>query len=183
MNLLGKFLIAMPQMTDPNFEGSVVYIFHQNEKGTSGVVINRPTNIAFNEVLDKFGHRPIFEDVPIFWGGPVQSEQGIIIHTNEKIWETTLPIERNLCYSISADLLESVSKGEGPKKFLVTLGYAGWEKGQLESEISNDCWLVGNFRSRILFDLAPEKRYRAALSALGLDPSIFIATEGTVGHA
>jgi putative transcriptional regulator len=183
VELLGKFLIAMPQLSETEFADTVVFIIEQSPKGVTGVVINRPLEMRLNDVLAGLNLKQTFEDAPIFWGGPVKPEQGIIVHPLNFLCGGAAPINSEIGFSISTDVLEEISAGEGPARYLVALGYSGWDAGQLEGEIAFDDWLVADFDPKILFDLPPEERYDAALARLGLDPSIFKASDGSVGHA
>ena len=183
MNFAGKILIAMPQLEDPNFAGTVVYIINQDDKGVSGLVINRPLDMPLNRILEKFDYKPIFEDPPVYWGGPVQSEQGIVLHSSEQTWDITHTADRYVNYTLSTDVLQAVSEGVGPRKYLACVGYSGWDPGQLEAEIANDAWLVGKSSYKLLFDTPADQKYDEALRSLGLEPLIFKSTGGNVGHA
>lgn len=183
LNFKSKFLIAMPQLAGSCFEKSVIWIFQDDDKGTRGLVINKPHSLQLNEIFVKFGLREIFEEKPLLWGGPVQQEQGVIIHTDEKGWASTEAIVPGVAFTVTTDVLESISLMEGPKKYLIGLGYSGWGPGQLEEEIANDAWLVTNMNAHLLFDVSCEEKYESALRTLKIDPQFFEASNGIVGHA
>lgn len=183
MNFKSKFLIAMPQLAGSCFEKSVIWIFDDNDKGTRGLVINKPHSMKLNEVFVKFGLREIFEEKTLLWGGPVLQEQGVIIHSDEKNWSSTESIVPGVSFTVTTDVLEAISQGTGPKKYLIGLGFAGWASGQLEEEIANDAWLVTNMDEHLLFDVSCENKYESALRTLRIDPQFFEASNGTVGHA
>lgn len=183
MDLRHQLLIAMPAMADPNFSGSVVYICDHSNKGALGLVINRPTELIlaalFERIELKLEIAP-WKDAPVFFGGPVQTERGFVLHVPPGTYSSTLPVTPEISLTTSKDVLEAVASGGGPQKMLVTLGYSGWGAGQLEGEIAANAWLTVPANSQILFDLPAEQRYDAALRLLGVDPT---QLSGQVGHA
>jgi putative transcriptional regulator len=183
MDLKHQFLIAMPAMVDPNFSGSVVYICDHSERGALGLVINRPTELTLETLFDRIDLKleiAPWKDAPVFFGGPVQTERGFVLHGPSKPYSSTLPITPDVSLTTSKDVLEAVASGSGPQKMLVTLGYSGWGAGQLEGEIAANAWLTAPANPQILFDLPAEQRYDAALRLLGVDPT---QLSGQVGHA
>ena len=120
--------------------------------------------------------------MPVYFGGPVQTDRGFVLHSPLGDWKSTLGVEGNpaLGLSTSMDILEAVGAGTGPEKLLVTLGYSGWAAGQLEHEIGQNAWLTVAAREDILFDLPPEERLPAAMELLGVD---FASLSDTAGHA
>ena len=187
INLTNQFLIAMPGMVDDNFVGSVVYMCEHTEKGALGLVINKPIDIKLRRLFEKVEltlDREDLADAPVYFGGPVQTERGFVLH--ERLGEegghysSTLSIPGGLEMTTSKDVLEALSHGAGPRKVLVTLGYAGWSAGQLEDEISRNGWLTVGAEPSVIFDTPIEQRYARALSLLGIDPGM-LAQEA--GHA
>lgn len=187
INLTNQFLIAMPSMADGNFAGAVVYMCEHTENGALGLVINRPIDIKLKNLFDKVDlhlDRDDLSERPVYFGGPVQTERGFVLH--ESLGEdgghysSTLKIPGGLEMTTSRDVLEALSHGAGPKKVFITLGYAGWSAGQLEEEISRNGWLTVDAASDIIFDTPVEQRYDKALSLLGVERS-FLMSEA--GHA
>jgi putative transcriptional regulator len=188
INLTNQFLIAMPGMADPNFAGSVVYLCEHTEKGALGLVINKPVDIKLKNLFEKVElqlHRDDIADTPVYFGGPVQTERGFVLHERqsdaESPYNSTLSIVGgSLDMTTSKDVLEALADGAGPKRLLVTLGYSGWGAGQLEDEISRNGWLTVDADPSVIFDTPIEQRYEKAVSLLGIDPHML---SQEAGHA
>jgi putative transcriptional regulator len=188
-HLANQFLIAMPGMVDPNFAGSVIYLFEHTERGAMGLVINRPTELdmgaLFEKIEVKLQAEPVSEQ-PVYFGGPVQIERGFVLHepTTEVIYSSSLAVPGGLTMTTSKDVLEAVATGSGPSKFLMTLGYAGWSAGQLEEEITLNGWINVPLSQmqmvEIIFNTPSSQRYERTMSLLGFDPSHL---SGEAGHA
>ena len=180
--LTNQFLLAMPSLEDINFSRSVTLICEHNEDGALGVVINRPTNLSVAEIfeqLDLEGKSIDCSDV-VHFGGPVASERGLVLHESLGSWEYTLPITDTLGLTTSKDILDALSKGQGPKSYLFVLGYAGWKSGQLEAEIQENSWLIVPASREILFDTPIEQRWTKAAALAGID---IAKISSQVGHA
>jgi putative transcriptional regulator len=186
LNLANHFLIAMPSMNDPIFGGTVVYICEHNDKGVLGVVINKPTDMTMDVLFDRIdlkvaeGLRASVEDEPIMFGGPVQDDRGFVLHSPSGRYSSSLSVTDDVAFTTSIDVLEAVANGSGPRRMLVSIGYAGWSPGQLEEEIARNGWLTVGADAHVLFDLPIEERYNAAIKLLGIDP-MMLASEA--GHA
>jgi putative transcriptional regulator len=175
----------MPNMVDPTFSGTVVYLCDHSERGALGLVINRPTDIdlqsLFNRIDLKLEIEPLLH-LPVYFGGPVQTERGFVLH--EPIEGTTytssMSVPGGLEMTTSKDVLEAVASGTGPSRFLLTLGHAGWGAGQLEEELAKNGWLSVAADPSVIFDVPAEDRMSAALSLLGISPSML---SGEAGHA
>lgn len=187
INLTNQFLIAMPGMADDTFAGAVVYLCEHTDKGALGLVINKPIDIKLKNLFEKVEltlHREDLVDEPVYFGGPVQTERGFVLH--EKLGEagtysSSLRIAGGeLEMTTSKDVLEALSNGVGPRKVLVTLGYAGWGAGQLEDEIGRNGWLTVGAAPEVIFDTPVEQRYDRALQLLGIDPRML---SQEAGHA
>jgi putative transcriptional regulator len=188
-HLANQFLIAMPGMVDPNFAGSVIYLFEHTERGAMGLVINRPTELdmgaLFEKIEVKLEAEPVSEQ-PVYFGGPVQIERGFVLHepTTEVAYSSSLAVPGGLTMTTSKDVLEAVATGSGPSKFLMTLGYAGWSAGQLEEEITLNGWINVPLSQQqmieIIFNTPSSQRYERTMSLLGFDPSHL---SGEAGHA
>lgn len=147
-----------------------------------GIVINNPMPMTLNEI---FAQMDLTDDAnrghqPVVLGGPVQPERGFIIHTSESHWHSTLKISDTISLTASRDILTALAEGQGPKKCLVALGYAGWDGGQLEAEIAANAWLTVPANSDIIFNTPFEQRWTAAAQALGIDVNLI---SSTAGHA
>ncbi|WP_395698848.1 YqgE/AlgH family protein [Aquabacterium sp.] len=187
INLTNQFLIAMPGMADDTFAGSVVYLCEHTEKGALGLVINKPIDIKLKNLFEKVElslESPELAEQPVFFGGPVQTERGFVLHeklgSEQSPYNSTLQIPGGLEMTTSKDVLEALAHGSGPKRVLVTLGYSGWAAGQLEDEIGRNGWLNVDANREIIFDTPIELRYERALSLLGFDPRML---SQEAGHA
>ncbi|KJV29265.1 hypothetical protein VI06_10750 [Aquitalea magnusonii] len=183
LSLTDHFLIAMPNMADPLFARSLVYLCEHGDHGAMGLIVNKPSGIAMAQLFDQID-LPLEIDPlrgeSVFFGGPVQPDRGFVLHAPAGHWQSSLVVKDDLALTTSKDVLIAVSEGRGPQRMLLTLGYAGWSAGQLEQEISDNSWLTVKADPDILFDLPAESRYDAAMALLGFDPSLL---SGDVGHA
>jgi putative transcriptional regulator len=182
-SLRDHFLIAMPALADPNFHHTVIYLCEHNEEGAMGIIINRYMPITLAEVLEQMTIEPssnIDATVAVHDGGPVQPEHGFVIHSPVGAWEASLHISDDIALTTSRDILAAIGHNEGPKAYLIALGYAGWAPGQLEEELVQNAWLSGPADPRILFDLPLEERWGAAAAQLGVDLNLL---SSEIGHA
>jgi putative transcriptional regulator len=171
--LKNKLLIAMPVLQDPFFGHSVAYIFEHNKNGAMGIVINKPMDFTLGGIFDLMDIKidnPAISEHPVLRGGPVSREQGFIIHRESDIGHGEIADKQNnIIISASKEDLIKLSTHLGDD-VLISLGYAGWEHGQLEEEIQQDAWLVAPLDPKILFEVPYEKRWRAAVASLGINP-------------
>ena len=183
INLTHHFLIAMPSMADPYFAKSLTYVCEHNDQGALGVVINRPIDMTLQALFERLSltlkHKDL-SDAPIYFGGPVQTDRGFVLHEPAGNWQSTLRVGDAIGLTTSKDILEAVGRGEGPQKLLVTLGYAGWSAGQLEHELGQNAWLTVEAKDAIIFDLPAEERLPAAMELLGVD---YARLADSAGHA
>jgi putative transcriptional regulator len=183
VDLTHHFLIAMPAMVDPYFSRTLTFICEHNEQGALGLVVNRPIDMTLTALLERLnldiGTHPL-QDTPVYFGGPVQTDRGFVLHTPVGEWSSTLQVRSRIGLTTSRDILEAVSHGNGPDRLLVTLGYSGWAAGQLEHEILQNAWLTVEARESIIFDLPPEERLPAAMELLGVS---YATLSDEAGHA
>jgi putative transcriptional regulator len=181
--LSNHFLIAMPGLADPNFFQTVTYICSHNSAGALGIVINRPMKLTFGELLKQLQITPVPTELSaeiIYSGGPVQREQGFVLHTPMGNWESTLKVTDNIGITTSRDILEALAHQRKPGNVLMALGYAGWGAGQLEQEMVDNAWLSGPADADILFHTPVEQRWSAAAAAIGV---VLNLLSGEAGHA
>ena len=183
--LVNHFLIAMPELRDPNFNRTVTLICQHDENGALGVVINRPLDhLTLKDVFNQLDLSTLTSEStaksPVYYGGPVQQELGLVLHEEVGDWGSTLVIGDNLGLTSSRDVLESLSRSDGPSHSLMTLGYAGWGKGQLEQEMQENAWLSVEADCEILFSVPAQQRWTAAASKIGIDMNQLAPG---VGHA
>ena len=183
VNLTNHFLIAMPGMADPNFSRTLTYICEHNADGALGVVVNRPTDLTLATLFDRLHLSLNSEQVgqtAVYFGGPVQTDCGFVLHNPVGGWKSTLAVNGGVGLTTTTDILEAVGQGKGPEKFLITLGYSGWGAGQLESELKQNAWLTVEAKDAILFDLPAADRLPAAMGLLGVN---YASLSDEAGHA
>ena len=182
-SLSDQFLIAMPALDDPNFSKTVTYMCDHNEEGAMGLVINRPLDLDIHEL---FSHLEIENNqqdsgyIPIYQGGPVQTERGFVLHRDIGEWEASLIVNDDIAITMSQDIIAAIAKGKGPKDYLIALGYAGWGAGQLEGELVANAWLNGPADAGIIFDTPIEQRWTASANHLGIELKNI---SSDIGHA
>lgn len=191
LDLADHFLIAMPNMLDPIFGGTVVYLCEHHAGGALGMIINRPTDMTMDVLFERLdldleleiNPHSLLPVGPVMFGGPVQVERGFVLHGPDiahSAYTSTLVVSDEVALTTSRDVLEAVAEGRGPGRMLITLGCAGWSAGQLEDEILRNGWLTVKADPAILFDTPIEARFAAAMQLLGIDPN---RLTGDVGHA
>ena len=184
-NLTGKILIAMPGMADPRFAQAVVLVCAHGEEGALGIVLNKPLpGIAFSELLDQLGieARSATPPVPVHFGGPVEPGRGFVLH--RLAWqageeEGVMRIgEDGLAMTTTRNILEDIAQGRGPEPAVLSLGYAGWDAGQLEGEVLANGWLTADAGDELVFGRDNARKWQAALKSLGVDPVMLSAAAG-----
>jgi len=175
------FLVAMPSLIDSFFYHSVIYLCEHDEEGAMGIIINRPTRIMLSELLNHLrleNKTDWVSHYAVLFGGPVQKDQGMVLHDGGDHWKSTLEISDGIFLTTSSDILQQLGGETGPKNALVSLGYAGWEAGQLEQEIADNSWLVVPADRELLFKTPPGQRWEAAAKLLGVDIHLMSGATG-----
>ncbi len=183
VNLTHQFLIAMPAMVDPYFNRSLVYICEHNEQGALGIIVNRPLDMTLAGLFEKVDLSlsvPEMEGLPVYFGGPVQTDRGFVLHRPLGQWQSSLKVTDEIGLTSSKDILTSMGEKGDPKDILMTLGYSGWGAGQLEDELAQNAWLTVAADGEILFALPPEERLAAAMQKLGVS---YTQLSDVAGHA
>jgi putative transcriptional regulator len=181
IDLKHHFLIAMPGLEDETFARSVVYMCEHSERGAMGLIINKPADISMRLLFDKVELPLRREDLmnnAVSHGGPLQTERGFVLHDpirmdkpledGGSVYASTLVVPGGLEMTTSRDVLEALSSGVGPRRVLITLGYASWGEGQLESELGENTWLTVPASADVIFEVPMSERYDRALDLLGL---------------
>jgi putative transcriptional regulator len=173
--LAGKLLIAMPNMTDPRFEKSVVLMVSHDERHAMGVVVNKPlADIELGDLLEQLQIDPRkgAGGEPVFYGGPVQTDRGLVVHSLDYRTPQTMPVGPDLGVTASKDILVDIggaeSKRKGPERYLLAIGHAGWGAGQLESEIALNAWCHSDAEAGLIFGGDAKDIWKAALESLGV---------------
>src|SRR3954454_5932654 len=164
--LEGKLLIALPGMSDPRFEKSVIYMCAHSTTGAMGIIVNKPIDgLDFQELLRRL-ELEVSErtpNSPILFGGPVETGRGFVLHSGEyESAESTLPISSGISLTATLDILRAISEGEGPEQALFALGYAGWGPGQIEAEIQANGWVHCDSDASLIFDGDMDSKWAVA---------------------
>ena len=203
-SLKNQLLVSMPQMTNPSFHQTVSLICQHDDNGAIGVIVNRLTNHRLGDIFEQLA-LPISDlertDQPVFQGGPVNPELGLVIHAGEvseqaggeekagaknarkknpNRWESSLEIGGGLWLTSSRDILGAIAGGRGPANAMMILGYAGWGPGQLEFELRQNSWFHAPADHSLIFNTQTDRKWHQAAQLLGIDYAQ-LSTE--VGHA
>ena len=181
--LTGQLLIAMPNMRDPRFTRTVIYVCAHNADGAMGLVVNRLVgSVTFPDLLDQLGidSEAVTEEIRVHFGGPVESGRGFVLHSGEYRHASTLQVAEQIALTATVDILQDIAKDAGPRRSLLALGYAGWGPGQLDAEIQSNGWLNVSADEQLVFDEDLDGKWERAIGKLGVDPSLL---SGDAGHA
>jgi putative transcriptional regulator len=180
----GQLLVASESMGDPRFRDSVIYMVQHDADGAMGLVVNHPLGELPLEQIISRQTSPSEEgengaDAPespavdakltLYYGGPVASNHGFILHSAEVLLADSLAVDETFAMTTSAELLHLVERGEGPRRLIFAVGYAGWAPGQLESEIARDSWFVIPAEEALVFAEDPDKTWERARARRGVD--------------
>jgi len=182
-SLTGQLLIAMPQMSDPFFEHSVVYLCsHSPEDGAMGLVVNKAiATLTVEELYEQLMIEPVAHasrPQRVHFGGPVAPGQGFVLHSPDYREEGTLGLGEDFAMTATIDILRATGMGTGPRRSLVALGYAGWGPGQLDAEIQANGWLSSPAEPELIFDTPAASRYDRVMGKLGIDPAMLSNVAG-----
>ncbi len=173
--LAGKLLIAMPNMTDPRFEKSVVLMVSHDERHAMGVLVNKPlADIELGDLLEQLSIDPRKDagGEPVYYGGPVQTDRGLVVHSLDYKSRQTMTVAPDIGVTASKDILVDIggaaAKRKAPAKFLLAIGHAGWGAGQLENEIAVNAWCHSDIDAALIFGGAANDLWKAALNSLGV---------------
>ncbi|MBY0377475.1 MAG: YqgE/AlgH family protein [Gammaproteobacteria bacterium] len=185
LNLVNKFLIAVPELEDAHFHRGVVYVCAHSEEGAMGLLINRP--FLDMKLADVFAEMKIEVDknlqLPstVLLGGPLQPDRGFVLHkSQQRAWQSTLVVKDAVAVTSSQDILQAMAHNQGPSEALMILGYCGWTAGLVEQEIAKNDWLVAPADTDILFSVPFGERWQRAIKSLGFNPDNL---SDDVGHA
>lgn len=165
--LTGRLLVAAPDMSDPRFEESVIYMVAHDEQGAVGLIVNKVLGMEPIGKLGFDGEPPTGENgrvIRIHFGGPVDFGRGFVLHTPDYIGEHTIVVDGSFAMTPGedADLVRALARGEGPRESILALGYAGWAPGQLESELDREVWVTATTDEAFVFDEHFDSKWRRA---------------------
>ncbi len=185
--LNGRFLLAMPGMSDERFVRSVVYVCAHSDEGAMGFVINQLQPVAFPDLLRQIGvieedDRIVLpgaaESMKVRNGGPVDQSRGFVLHSDDYMVDSTMPVAEDVCLTATVDILRAIYGGRGPSQALMALGYSGWAPGQLEAELAENGWLTCDAPLDMLFDSDIEGKYGRMMTHMGVDIARLVSDAG-----
>lgn len=184
-SLAGQLLIAMPQMQDPRFARTVIYLCAHGSEGAMGLVVNKYLDsppVTLSKLMGQLGiaTEGLKADPPVHRGGPVEEGRGFVLHSADYTEDATTVIGNNVALTATLDILRAIGRGEGPKKSLLALGYAGWGPGQLDAEMQANGWLHVDADELLVFDPNSKDKWQQAIAKIGIDLS---SLSGDAGHA
>jgi putative transcriptional regulator len=161
-SLTGQFLVATSQLREPGFRKTVIYMVKHSADGAMGIIVNRPLGkVSLAALSKKMGLEEAEnqDELTVYYGGPVESDRGFVLHSTEATPETSRIIGEGVAMTADSAILKFIAEGEGPEHYIFALGYAGWAPNQLEVEIAQGSWLTYEFELSILFAEDPEKTW------------------------
>jgi putative transcriptional regulator len=180
-NLAPGLLLAMPQLSDPNFSRAVVLMIEHSTQGSFGLVINHPSPIRASELLESLEMSWRGEDSAVVWaGGPVSPSTGWVLHEPVGIatpGQGTIAITSSISLSTSPDRLRAIANSP-PRNIRLLLGYSGWGPGQLEAEMSRGAWIHADAKPDLVFDTPADDIWESAMKSLGISPESLFASRG-----
>ncbi len=179
--LTGQLLIAMPQMQDSRFQHAVIFICGHDENGAMGLVINKLVeDITLVDLMSQLElELPKKEyDRVIHFGGPVEVGRGFVLHTDDYLHESSVKIGEGFALTATLEILVDISRGKGPRKTIVALGYAGWGAGQLENELQKNTWLQVESDTDLVFSEDLNHCWYNSLAKIGIDPDLLSIDPG-----
>ena len=182
--LSGKLLLAMPGMSDPRFERAVIAMCIHEESGAIGVGVgHKRAGITFRGLLRRLDIDPAeAPDCAVHHGGPVEPGRGFVLHSTDWGGQDSVQVngEKGAIFAMTGttDILKAIAEGKGPSRWVVALGYAGWEEGQLEDEMTRHGWFAARTEPKILFETPTDERWAAAFNAEGIDPRLLTSETG-----
>ena len=174
-DLTGKLLIAMPGIGDSQFSRALVLVCAHEEDYAMGIALNKPIDdLTLPQLLTQLGIEQDIRlpDNAVLNGGPVGTDRGFVVHTNDFHSEgATMDIGHDCCLTATRDILVAIASGEAPRESIMALGYSGWDAGQLEDEIADNAWIIGEAIPDLLYGAEHESKWGRALDLLGVDAS------------
>ncbi|MCC6472098.1 MAG: YqgE/AlgH family protein [Alphaproteobacteria bacterium] len=184
--MAGQLLIAMPQMRDPRFQRSVIYMCVHDSKCAMGLVVNRlVSSLTFPDLLQQLNidAENLKQSIRVHFGGPVESGRGFVLHSGDFQEQGTTPVPGGLALTATIDILKSIAQGGGPRRSLLALGYAGWGPKQLDGELQANAWLSAPADEDIVFDSDLDTKWERAMAKIGIAPAQLMGLSGDAGHA
>ncbi|MGN6377217.1 MAG: YqgE/AlgH family protein [Sphingomonas sp.] len=179
--LTGQFLLAMPGIGDPRFDRAVIAICAHDEQGALGIGIGATiAGLRLHELLAQFEIEPgVAADAPVHFGGPVEPRRGFVLHSLDWGGQDTVEVAGRWGLSGTIDVLRAIAAGNGPTRWLVALGYAGWTAGQLDEEMTRHGWFTTAAEPDLIYDVPADERWERGFAGAGIDPRLLSNSTGT----
>ena len=164
--LTGQLLVATPEMRDPRFAETVIYMVKHSAEGAFGLVINRPlAKGPIEDLLKGFGmdSSGAKGEIIIHYGGPVSPQAGFVLHSDDVLLEESAKVANGIAMTSDPKLIEAMAQGKGPQQSLFVLGYAGWAPGQLEGELLAGSWFVVSGDKALIFGKDADRKWQQAM--------------------
>lgn len=168
MNLTHKFLVSLPTITGGTFNKSVIYIDNHTGDGASGWIINKQlSDDSVTQRLRK-GMR-LAVDIPIFYGGPVDANQAVVLHSDDLKLPATKQMNTSLSMTRDKSIVNIMNIGQFPEYWRVIVGKATWGAGQLESEMLGSrtngvsSWVSLDYSKDLMWNTLPSKQWERAI--------------------
>jgi len=162
----GTFLIATPEIDSGVFFRSVILVCEHNANGSFGLIVNKPLDLDLPEEIINIKNLSN-PHVGVRAGGPVQTNQMMLLHTSEEIAKQTLSITEGVNLGGDLQFLQDVLTNEEGPEILLCFGYAGWGAGMLEREFLDGQWYLHPASLRHVFHVPPEKLWQTLLREMG----------------
>lgn len=172
-DLTGKLLIAMPGIGDARFSRSLILICAHEPDYAMGIALNKPIeDLTLPQLLTQLGIEQDIRlpDNAVLSGGPVGTDRGFVVHTGDFHSDgATMDISHDCCLTATRDILFAIASGEAPRAAMMALGYSGWGAGQLETEIAENAWLIGEAIPDLVYGAEHDSKWARALDLLGIN--------------
>lgn len=189
-SLAGELLVATPDLSDPNFSHTVIYLLRHDATGALGLVINRPMGAVPLERLlsvlegdpegaagatgsagaaENGGDSQGGSDLLVYYGGPVEPYRAFTLHSRDVMFDDSVPVDDETAYNVQGEILHALAEGDGPSRLIFLLGYSGWGAGQLESELERGDWYVVDADPKLVFSKTPSYTWERAVARFGTE--------------
>lgn len=182
--LSGQLLLALPGIGDDRFERAVIAMCVHDDNGALGLIISTlHEGVTVRGLMEQLDIDPGVtpEDTPIYAGGPVEPGRGFVLHSPEYSADGTIRVADVWALSMSLQVLKDIAAGQGPKRWLMTLGYAGWGEGQLDGEMRRHGWMCldAGGLDELVYAMPADQRWPSAFAQLGVDVMHLAAAAGS----
>lgn len=161
----GKLLISEPYLGDPNFERTVILLCEDNDDGSVGFVLNKPSVLTVDTIVDELEE---FSEV-VHIGGPVGQDSLNFIYRGNFVLEGSVHITDDIYWGGDFDQFLDLARNceINAADFKFFLGYSGWESEQLEMEVKENAWIISTPDLKEVFEMAADTMWHKILNNMG----------------